>query len=79
MSQCNYCRLAGIRERAKRNRQHVTTVRLASIKRDFPGNVEVFVHPRSVNPADAEKTLDSGGDRLYFAAWFAKLPDECRC
>ena len=79
MTQCNLCRLKSIREHAKRSGERVTVFRLDSGKTRFSRSVEVFVYPKNVKPHAAKKALLPTGERRYFAAWFAEMPDTCRC
>jgi len=68
MSQCNYCTLKGVKERAKVRGQTVT------VKSDDFGmrGLSAYVHEPDRDPDTSENSSDR-------AVWFMELTDECVC
>jgi len=68
MSQCNYCTLEGIRERAKMKGQTVT------VKSDDFGmrGVSAYVHEPDRDPETSENSTDR-------ATRFMELTEQCVC
>lgn len=74
LTQCNFCRLQGIRERAKSSGEKVTVLNDA---RWGLGGVNVYVHPKSVN---IRKLGEEGSDRkVFWKGWMMELGKKCEC
>jgi hypothetical protein len=67
---CNYCSYQSIKRNKKKDE------RISKLYEH--GGVSIFVHPKDVR-GSARFEKDSEGDRIYFKAWFMKLPDSCAC
>ncbi len=68
MSQCNYCCLRAIKQRAKARGMQVTVK-----SDDFDmGGLSAYAHPPDQEPDTSENSTD----RL---AWFMELPEQCQC
>lgn len=73
LTPCNYCSMAGIRERARHKKLKVS-VQVATQCGEL-GGVDVFVHPAWVKLPK----LNDKEREVYFVAWFMALPDHCCC
>ena len=67
---CNYCRLQGIRRRAKESGKKVATK--AGGFPEFPTGTSVFRHPKEVK--DKNRFQEQ-----YRVAWFMELTGGCAC
>lgn len=82
LTQCNYCPLRKIRERAKQRKQRVVL-----IPSSFMAGTEVFAVPSHIKKKDILKWNGPGdklpnGDenwRKYHTAWMMTIPDHCGC
>jgi hypothetical protein len=66
MSECNYCTMKRLRLQAAISDRKVTVI-------PWHGGSEVYVHPKS----EVVRSREEG--KMYWAAWFMQLPEECNC
>jgi hypothetical protein len=73
LTQCNFCRLKGIKERAKKSGEKVTT-----LKANWGlGGMNVYVHPKDVNI----RKLDEEGTsrKAFWKGWLMEVGNKCEC
>jgi hypothetical protein len=69
LTQCNYCSLHAIRQRAQREKKKVT------INPDVDyslGGTNVYVHPKDVK-------ITKDNHEKYFVSWMMEVGDHCGC
>ena len=73
LTQCNYCSLRQIRQRAKKEGKKVTLLP------GWRGGKDVFVHPSRITRKKllAEQKKDEG--RKYCVGWLMEITDHCVC
>ena len=75
LTQCNYCSLREIQNRARSSEMKVT---LLSDAKWGMGGVNVYVHPKEILIKDLPDG-ENGERRKYRVAWFMEVGTACSC
>jgi hypothetical protein len=79
LTQCNYCSLAGIRRRAREDKQRVVLLPTPPTRKFYMGGWEVYRFPKSMWTVAQFKKLSPDAQRNWWVCWFMEISDHCVC